>query len=181
MVNWENDGEEVRSNIDQATGRVRSHNYNGDYAFRSGFTWTGMTSSAFAVRIVQSGYMFDAKGPMGFPRESKLSLRIVAFLNSTVATFLMKILSPTLDYKLGHVLSLPFWSDIPPSVEALAEGCIEETTADWDSSELSWDFQRNPLQCEQNTLKLRSRYDSCLLYTSPSPRDRQKSRMPSSA
>ena len=25
------------------------------------------------------------------------------------------------------------------------------------------------------------RYDSCLLYTSPSPRDRQKSRMPSSA
>ena len=24
-------------------------------------------------------------------------------------------------------------------------------------------------------------YDSCLLYTSPSPRDRQKSRMPSSA
>ena len=26
-----------------------------------------------------------------------------------------------------------------------------------------------------------SRYNSCLLYTSPSPRDRQKSRMPSSA
>ena len=25
------------------------------------------------------------------------------------------------------------------------------------------------------------RYDTCLLYTSPSPRDRQKSRMPSSA
>ena len=27
----------------------------------------------------------------------------------------------------------------------------------------------------------RSRYKACLLYTSPSPRDRQKSRMPSSA
>ena len=26
-----------------------------------------------------------------------------------------------------------------------------------------------------------SKYDNCLLYTSPSPRDRQKSRMPSSA
>ena len=28
---------------------------------------------------------------------------------------------------------------------------------------------------------LRGRHDDCLLYTSPSPRDRQKSRMPSSA
>ena len=26
-----------------------------------------------------------------------------------------------------------------------------------------------------------AKYDTCLLYTSPSPRDRQKSRMPSSA
>ena len=30
-------------------------------------------------------------------------------------------------------------------------------------------------------VKLGTRYPSCLLYTSPSPRDRQKSRMPSSA
>ena len=28
---------------------------------------------------------------------------------------------------------------------------------------------------------VRSAYENCLLYTSPSPRDRQKSRMPSSA
>ena len=33
---------------------------------------------------------------------------------------------------------------------------------------------------EAAVAELRS-YDSCLLYTSPSPRDRQKSRMPSSA
>ena len=30
-------------------------------------------------------------------------------------------------------------------------------------------------------LRINDRHDSCLLYTSPSPRDRQKSRMPSSA
>ena len=34
------------------------------------------------------------------------------------------------------------------------------------------DFERNVI---------RARYIDCLLYTSPSPRDRQKSRMPSSA
>ena len=30
-------------------------------------------------------------------------------------------------------------------------------------------------------LKFKDRHERCLLYTSPSPRDRQKSRMPSSA
>ena len=33
----------------------------------------------------------------------------------------------------------------------------------------------------EGTLKLVILHDNCLLYTSPSPRDRQKSRMPSSA
>ena len=32
-----------------------------------------------------------------------------------------------------------------------------------------------------NDIDVRQLYDTCLLYTSPSPRDRQKSRMPSSA
>ena len=34
---------------------------------------------------------------------------------------------------------------------------------------------------EQGELVLSADYGTCLLYTSPSPRDRQKSRMPSSA
>ena len=33
----------------------------------------------------------------------------------------------------------------------------------------------------KNVKRLVKQYNSCLLYTSPSPRDRQKSRMPSSA
>ena len=35
--------------------------------------------------------------------------------------------------------------------------------------------------CDNPGPKWKARYWSCLLYTSPSPRDRQKSRMPSSA
>ena len=37
------------------------------------------------------------------------------------------------------------------------------------------------LQAEEKYLELERQYEICLLYTSPSPRDRQKSRMPSSA
>ena len=37
------------------------------------------------------------------------------------------------------------------------------------------------VHCAHNAGKFLSLRESCLLYTSPSPRDRQKSRMPSSA
>ena len=33
VVDWENDGFEVRNNKDENTGRIRSHNYNGEYGF----------------------------------------------------------------------------------------------------------------------------------------------------
>ena len=35
--------------------------------------------------------------------------------------------------------------------------------------------------CDKDMVLLGERYESCLLYTSPSPRDRTRSRMPSSA
>ena len=41
-------------------------------------------------------------------------------------------------------------------------------------------FRGQPLDQDQQ-VAFASRFGTCLLYTSPSPRDRQKSRMPSSA
>jgi hypothetical protein len=51
IVNWYNDGEEVKNLIDSDTGRIRSHNYNGQYGFQSGFTWSGISSGTFAVAL----------------------------------------------------------------------------------------------------------------------------------
>ena len=42
-------------------------------------------------------------------------------------------------------------------------------------------FYKTKLEADRALLDLKRKYGSCLLYTSPSPRDRQKSRMPSSA
>lgn len=73
VVDWEDDGERVRGNIDVVTGRVRSHNYNGTYGFRRGLTWSSISGDGFAVRHVEGGFMFDTKGPMAFAsRESEL-------------------------------------------------------------------------------------------------------------
>ncbi|MFW1859267.1 BREX-1 system adenine-specific DNA-methyltransferase PglX [Acinetobacter defluvii] len=145
IVNWYNDGEEVKNLIDSDTGRIRSHNYNGQYGFQSGFTWSGISSGTFAVRFVPSGYMFDAKGPMGFIIDKFNSKKILAFLNSSITNHFIRMLAPTMDFKLGHILNLPIIKDSYNTLDILVEKAIDLSTYDWNSYETSWDFTQNPI------------------------------------
>ena len=55
---------------------------------------------------------------------------------------------------------------------------IKESAARLDANKKAFQAMGAELKESYSTM---GRYDICLLYTSPSPRDRQKSRMPSSA
>ena len=146
VVDWENDGDRVKNNIDHNTGRVRSHNYNGDYAFRKGFTWSGLSSGGFSVRHVPGGFMFDAKGPMGFPKEECSLGFVEGFLNSKITAFLLEMLAPTMDFKLGHVLRLPLKKESSyTEIQKDAERLVHASKTDWDAYETSWDFTSLPL------------------------------------
>ncbi len=161
VVNWFNDGEQLKEFKDPATGRVRSHNYNGAYAFRTGFTWSGISSGTFAVRHVPQGLMFDAKGPMGFSLVSKNLLPHTAFLNSVVTNHLITMLAPTLDFKLGHILNLPYQEVPYAKVTQICQSAIQLSLHDWKSYEISWEFKTLPLlspEFHNATLKLA--YDS---------------------
>lgn len=148
VVNWFNDGEELRRFSDPTTGRIRSHNYNGDFGFRPGVTWPGMTSGKFSSRFVPEGFMFDAKGPMGFQSQAVSPEYIVAFLNSVVAKYLLGMLAPTMDFKLGHILNLPLVATSEERSTKLATGAIIAAKADWDAYETSWNFASSPLLAE---------------------------------
>ena len=145
VVNWYADGRELRVFTDPTTGRVRSHNYNGNYAFRTGITWSGISSGAFCVRLAAEGFMFDAKGPMGFPLRKEDQMGIARLLNSSVVGFLLRMLAPTLDFKLGHVLNLPFKRDLIESIRGYEWRCVALSMGDWNAYERSWDFQSFPL------------------------------------
>lgn len=145
VVDWEDDGERQRQNVDPVTGRVRSHNYNGAYGFRRGFTWSGISGDGFAVRHVEGGFMFDAKGPMAFANRDDDLVVIEGFLNSSTATRFMRLLAPRLDFKLGHVLSLPIRVTQDERVTGLVNQCISLARQDWDRSELSSGFARTPI------------------------------------
>ena len=145
VVDWEDDGARTRGNIDEVTGRVRSHNYNGTYGFRRGFTWSGISGDGFAIRHIEGGFMFDAKGPMAFANRENDLLVLEGFLNSSTATRFMHLLAPRLDFKLGHVLSLPIRVRESDRISFLVTQCIALSKQDWDEGELSVDFSASPL------------------------------------
>lgn len=143
LVNWYRDGEAVKSLTDPQTGRVRSHNYNGEYAFRPGLTWSGISSNSIAARFVPAGFMFDAKGPMAFADTADLCVVALGLINSTVGFHFMRLVAPSLDFKLGHIEGIPFvdacLSD--EAFRATAQQCISLSRRDWNEQEISPDYR----------------------------------------
>ena len=50
LVNWEQDGFMIKNFKDVKTGKIRSHNYNLDYIFKTGVTWNALTSGKTSAR-----------------------------------------------------------------------------------------------------------------------------------
>lgn len=143
IVNYENDGFDIKNNKDLKTGRIRSHNYNGPFAYKEGLTWSALSSGPISIRYSQRGFLWDSKGAMGFTADI---YGIMAFLNSIVACKYLNIISPTLDYKVGDIIQLPFIRNkVSENSRYLANRSISISRLDWDSRETSWDFQQSPL------------------------------------
>lgn len=147
VVNWENDGYEIKNNIDKTTGRVRSHNYNGEYAFREGFTWTAISSDQSSFRYVEGGFLFDSAGSMGFAYEVSNLKYVLANMNSKIAKEVFRFISPTIKFMPGQVAAIPCKMDVEQGDIVLAHvnKLIEVSKSDWDSYETSWDFKKHPL------------------------------------
>ena len=144
LVDWESEGERVLNFVHPKTRRVRSHNYNGEWAFKPGITWSSV-SERLSVRNVAGGYMFDTTGSMGFVNPDSDRLGVVAYLNNSVAAAYMKVLSPAIRFQPGHALNLPYDKRPTSKAHDIAVRCISLSQSDWDSSETSWDFTSLPL------------------------------------
>lgn len=66
IVNYENDGYEIKNNIDHQTGRIRSHNYNGAFGLKSGATWSAISSGSISVRFSPCGFYLTQRDPWAF-------------------------------------------------------------------------------------------------------------------
>ena len=147
VVDWSDNGLAIRNNKDPKTGRIRSHNYNGIYGFKEGLTWSAISSGNISVRYCEAGFLFDSKGAKGFPIKKEDMFWILGLLNSKVSMQFLKFISPTLDFKVGDVICIPFncVDGSKQEISEISNKLVESSKQDWDMFETSWGFERHPL------------------------------------
>lgn len=144
IVNWENDGYEMK-NFKDEKGKVRSRPQNQDYYFKEGLTWSTLTSAALSVRYTPAGFIFETKGSMYFANDERNLFYILGYLNSKLVDYLIKIISPTIDYHEGPLGNLPIVFDEVDCISQIVKNNVSIAKEDWDRFETSWDFKSHPL------------------------------------
>ena len=143
VVNWEKDGYLLQT-LKHSSGRIRAHNFNLDFIFKPGITWSYITSSENSFRYMPQGFLFGNKGVSAFPTENRDLFQILSLLNSAVVQLVTKILNPTINFTVGDFSRIPLCSHSALRDKNRSEIPIEISRQDWDSFEVSWDFQYHP-------------------------------------
>lgn len=145
VVNWKDDGKEIMAYAASLYGSPTRTIKNIPFYFRDGITWSTISTSNFAMRYSPHGFIPETKGAMCYFDDSKKMNYVLAFANSPVSTYLLAVLSPTLDFHEGPVGRLPIVFSNESIIGDLAQKAVDITKCSWDDNEISWDFSRHPL------------------------------------
>ena len=148
LVNWENDGHELRTTPHPSGTRIWAHNFNLSRIFSEGITWSAVSSAYFGVRLLPQGCLFGSGGSSAFC-DSYPPLVVLALLNSKLATTYTQVFSQTLNFEVGDVGKLPLQTDAialrKDGILDTARRITDHTKEDWDAYERSWDFESLPI------------------------------------
>jgi type II restriction/modification system DNA methylase subunit YeeA len=164
IVNWENDGDKIKNFVDN-NGKQRSRPQNLNYYFLRGLTYSAITSYKFSVRYMDKS-IFGGGGDAIFIKNPNCFMYVFALLNSELATKLLKIISPTMNFEVGHIINIPIvvQNSSENNFDKCIYQCIDISREEWDSRETSWDFKTNELLRHQTSSKLEDAYDSYCNY-----------------
>ena len=114
--------------------------------FRPSITWSKISSGVIAFRFKPQGGAFDVAGTSIFGDKSTLEY-LQGLCNSSLIMQIAALLSPTLNFEVGQIASYP----VIMSDRAEGDVCNNVESArylskiDYDSFEISWDFEKHPL------------------------------------
>lgn len=147
IVNWYNDGEEIRNYPGSAPRSTQ-------YYFREGLSWSTLSSGFISFRYEPKGFTMNTKGSICYLKKADLQNYICGLLNSKPTMSFLELLAPTLDYSQGPVGKVPVLLDAEnkKKVELGTLENIKLSKEDWDSFETSWDYKKHPLLRNVSTI-----------------------------
>ncbi|WP_347124442.1 BREX-1 system adenine-specific DNA-methyltransferase PglX [Microbacterium sp. SY138] len=136
VVDWAGDGRDIRAR--ETWTRNKSRISGERYFFRRGVTWSRITIGRFSARLTPGDSIFDNAGSCLFA-DSHVS-PILGLLNSRVADRYLELLAPTLNTQPGDIDRIPVVAELLQGGSVVDE-CVAIAKRDWDSSEMSWEFE----------------------------------------
>ena len=113
--------------------------------FKPSLSWSKVSANNIAFRYFPKGFIFDVAGTSLFVNNDEELPLFASILNSNVISTILQLISPTLNYEVGQIATLPI-----PKLDELytydiAKRNILISKQDWDAHETSWDFEENEL------------------------------------
>lgn len=143
IVNWENDGYEIRHNFDEK-GKLKSRPQNMDFYFRESISCSAITAAIVSYRYYPAGAIFDVNFRSIFVDDG-IKYKLIAILNSKIMQIFCELLNPTMALNAYDINRFPlvFEFDGAEEVEQLAKQCIQISKEIWDEKERSFEFKSN--------------------------------------
>lgn len=144
VVNWENDGHMLQTTKHPSEDRIYATNFNLDFIFRPNINWGAVTISEFSCRMSFGGELFDAGGSACFANEGELPI-LLGVLNSRPCATVLNTLNPTVNFQAGNISDVPVPVCDKAKVVKTVNDAVKLAKQDWDSLEVSWDFESIPI------------------------------------
>lgn len=147
VVDWGDSGESIKDAVARAYPYLKGKTgwvvKNEAYYFQAGLTFSFIGSGNFAARTMPAGCIFDVSGSAIFPYEDESADVLLAYLNSSLASVLMRTLNPTINFQVGDIKAIPvppFASSSRGELAALAQECVrlKRELYAWDISSLDF-------------------------------------------
>ena len=138
MINLENDGLDIRTNV--TNYRLRESTY----YMKEAITWTEVSSGMFSCRYVPIGILFGNGGPVSFFNNGEIKYHL-GLLNSSTTMSILSYLAPTINYGPEQINKIPVIKKNVELVENIVTENVEISKNEWDSFETSWEFKKHPL------------------------------------
>ncbi|WP_039230518.1 BREX-1 system adenine-specific DNA-methyltransferase PglX [Clostridium haemolyticum] len=150
LVNWENDGQEIRNHKSSIISNENFH-------FKEGLTWKRI-GTEIVLRYLPNGFLFDQSGDSLFAKDRDKLYYFLGYFNSKVGKYLYKIIAPTMNLTSGNIKRFPVItsnsSNINKKIDHLVKQNIDIAKTDWDFFETSWDFKLHPLlEFQENSIE----------------------------
>ena len=150
IVKWYKNGTELLNTMHPDGKRIWAHNFNIDKLYQKHIGWSDIISSegGLSFRYFEEGFLFDGAANAIFEKEGYNEVDfmvILAYSNSVIPKHVRNLLNPTIHFKPGNFLNLPYVHYTHKEICTVAEQNISISKQDWDAHETSWDFEENPL------------------------------------